>query len=393
MTNNKHTNINNLFNYHFEKGNKERPNTINSIIKLKGLEEDATTQQKDLKLHYLCLKKRYSISLDYYTAEDLIQEFASLFLFVAQELEILEDLEYLLANPNIYKQRIRFIKDGISREFYTVANPNKVRVKTREGYKYIDKDVTSIDTPIGEEGDTLKDLLSDDNSLYTSKEAHHNYFIQWFLENREDILTNKQLTTFENLKDIYQPKVGNTREDNEQRKLMLDNVNLTNDSMKKIFKNIKKRTVKKYEEEFKGVYHSVNYEKYKSLDDTLLEYIESADYPGWNTATERQRELTGIIQDYYNTSEEFELIITRGLTLDEKKEVVRGVNGITLISHKVLRKINTNVKQELANKKKVDIKANYPVFDYRENVFSGLSTIQDTNLLITPAGTITTRGN
>ncbi|MEJ4884988.1 hypothetical protein SKA26_14680 [Enterococcus faecium] len=40
-----------------------------------------------------------------------------------------------------------------------------------------------------------------------------------------------------------------------------------------------------------------------------------------------------------------------------------------------------------------DIKANYPVFDYRENVFSGLSTIQDTNLLFTPAGTITTRGN
>lgn len=40
-----------------------------------------------------------------------------------------------------------------------------------------------------------------------------------------------------------------------------------------------------------------------------------------------------------------------------------------------------------------DIKANYPVFDYRENVFSGLSTIQDTNLFITPAGTITTRGN
>ncbi|MCG2355678.1 hypothetical protein K4S27_11100 [Staphylococcus epidermidis] len=172
---------------------------------------------------------------------------------------------------------------------------------------------------------------------------------------------------------------------------MLDDANLTNDSMKKIFKNIKKRVTKKYEEEFNGVYHPVNYEKYKSLDEKLAEYVESADYPGWNTAEERQRELTGIIQDYYNISEDFELIVTKELTLEEKKEIVRGVNGITLISHKVLRKVNTNIKKVLSNKQKLDIKANYPMFDYRENVFSGLSTIQDTNLLITTSGTITTK--
>ena len=124
---------------------------------------------------FLIIKKSYSISLDYYTTEDLIQEFASLFLFVVQELEILESIDYLLENPDIYKQRIRYIKDGITREFYSVANPNKVRVKTRDGYKYIDNNVTSIDTPVGEEGDMIKDFLSDDNSLYTSKESHHNH--------------------------------------------------------------------------------------------------------------------------------------------------------------------------------------------------------------------------
>lgn len=391
MKNNKYTNINNLFNYHFEKGTKDKNNTVNSVIKLKGLDNNATVQQKDLALHFLSLKKRYSVSLDYFTTEDLIQEFASLFLFVAQELEVLEDLDYLLNNIDIYKQRIRYIKDDISREFYTVANPNKIRVKTREGYKYIDKNVTSIDTPVGEEGETLKDLLSEDNSLYTHKESHHNHFIQWFLENRATILTNKQLTTFESLKDIYEPKTSNTRVDNEQRKLMLDEANLTNDSMKKIFKNIKKRVSKKYEEEFNGVYHPVNYEKYKSLDEKLAEYVESADYPGWNTAEERQRELTGIIQDYYNISEEFELIVTKGLTLEEKKEVVRGVNGITLISHKVLRKINTNIKEILDNKQELDIKVNYPMFDYQENIFKGLSNMQSSNLVITTSGTITTR--
>ncbi|EJE33640.1 hypothetical protein HWI12_00170 [Staphylococcus epidermidis] len=174
---------------------------------------------------------------------------------------------------------------------------------------------------------------------------------------------------------------------------MLDDANLTNDSMKKIFKNIKKRAVKKYEEEFNGVYHSTNHERYKNLDEKLIEYVESADYPGWNTAVERQRELTGIIQEYYNVSEEFELIVTRGLTLEEKKEIVRGVNGITLISHKVLCKVNTNIKKELANKKKIDIKANYPVFDYREKVFSDLSKLPQSNLAITSLGTVVAKDN
>lgn len=387
--------INQLFNYHFEKDTQDKNNTVGSVIKLKGLDYGATPEQSDLAIHFKSIKKRYSVSMDYFTTEDFVQEYAGLFLFVAQELEVLEDLDYLLANPDVYKQRIRFIKDGVAREMYHVANPDKQRVYTRDGYKYIDNSATSLDTPVvqGEDATTLVNLISDENSIFKQTESHHNHFVQYFLVNREQILTNKQLSTFETLKDIYQPKAGNTKEDNTQRQLMLQDANLNNRNMKLIFKRIKDRVTDAYEKEFDGVYHSHSYIERKGLYEVMAEYIESADYPGWNTAQERQRELTGIIQDYYNVHEELEITIIKGLSLDEKKEIVRGVNGITLISHQVLRKVNNNIKEELSNHKSLMIEASYPEFKYNENPFAGLSKLPQSNLVITTSGTVTAKDN
>lgn len=387
--------INQLFNYHFEKDTQDKNNTVGSVIKLKGLDYGATPEQSDLAIHFKSIKKRYSVSMDYFTTEDFVQEYAGLFLFVAQELEVLEDLDYLLANPDVYKQRIRFIKDGIAREMYHVANPDKQRVYTRDGYKYIDNSATSLDTPVGqgEDATTLVNLISDENSIFKQTESHHNHFVQYFLDNREQILTKKQLTTFETLKDIYQPKAGNTKEDNAQRQLMLQDANLNNRNMKLIFKRIKGRVTDAYEKEFDGVYHSHSYTDRKELYEVMAEYIESADYPGWNTAQERQRELNGIIQDYYNVYEELELIITKGLSVEDKKEIVRAVKGSEMASNRVLRKINTNIKQAIKEHAPLNIEASYPSFEYQENPFAGLSQLEGNNLMFTATGNITMKDN
>ncbi|MCD8835057.1 hypothetical protein K2V58_12340 [Staphylococcus arlettae] len=174
---------------------------------------------------------------------------------------------------------------------------------------------------------------------------------------------------------------------------MLQDANLNNRNMKLIFKRIKDRVTDAYEKEFNGVYHSHSYKDRKGLYEVMAEYIESADYPGWNTAQERQRELNGIIQDYYNVYEELELTITKGLSSEEKKEIVRGVNGITLISHKVLRKVNNNIKAEISNHKPLMIEASYPEFEYNENPFAGLSKLHESNLVITTSGTVTVKDN
>lgn len=391
------TNINNLFNYHFEKDTQDKNNSINSVIKMKGLMDSPTPEQSDLAIHFKSIKKRYSVSIDYFTTEDFVQEYAGLFLFVAQELEVLEDLEYLLANPDVYKQRIRFIKDGIAREMYTVAYPDKQRVQTSDGsYKYIDNNTTSLDVPVntGDGATDLINLIGEEQSIFSNKsESTHNHFISWFLLNRSDLLTNKQLATFESLREIYKPKQGNTKQDNAIRKQMLEDANLEARSMQKQFKNIKKRVVKKYEEEFKGKWHPVNYEKNKAVDEMLAEYVESADSPRWETAQERQRELNGIIQDNYNGSEEFEIIITKGLNLEDKKEIVRAVRGSQMASNRVLRLVNTNIKEAMKERTPLNIEASYPSFEYNENPFAGLSQLEGNNLMFTATGNITVKDN
>src|SRR5699024_227576 len=321
-------------------------------------------------------------SLEFYTTEDMIQSYATAFLFASYRLKELESLEYLLDNTEVYQSRISYIKEYINHEFHEIVNPNIQKVKTRCGDKYIDNSATSLDTPVGQGEDTttLVNLISDENSIFKQTESHHNHFVQWFLDNREQILTKKQLATFETLKDIYQPKAGNTKEDNAKRQLMLQDANLNNRNMKLIFKHIKDRVTNAYEKEFDGVYHSHSYTERKGLHEVMVMYVESADFAGWNTAQERQRELTRIIQDYYNEYEELEHTITKGLSLEEKKEIVCGIKGITLISHQVLRKVNTNIKGELANHKPLMIEANIPEWTYTENIFSGLSKLPQSNL-------------
>lgn len=389
--------INQLFNYHFEKDTQDKNNTVGSIIRLKGLEYGATPEQSDLAIHFKSIKKRYSVSMDYFTTEDFVQEYAGLFLFVAQELEVLEDLNYLLANPDVYKQRIRFIKDGIAREMYTVAYPDKQRVQASDGsYKYIDNNTTSLDVPVntGDGATDLINLIGEEQSIFSNKsESTHNHFIQWFLDNREDLLTNKQLATFESLREIYTPKTGNTKKDNDIRKQMLEDVGIESRSMMKQFKNIKKRVVKKYEEEFKGKWHPVNYEKNKAVDEMLAEYVESADSPRWGTAEDRQVELNGIIQDNYNLSEEFELTITKGLSLEDKKELVRAVRGSQMASNRILRLVNNNIKQAMKERIPLNIEASYPSFEYQENPFSRLSQLEGNNLMFTATGNITVKDN
>ena len=397
MKTNTKGNINQLFSHHFEKDVNTNNNSINSVIKMKGLMDSPTPEQSDLAIHFKSIKKRYSVSMDYFTTEDFVQEYAGLFLFVAQDLEILEPLEELLANPDVYKQRIRFIKDGIAREMYTVAYPDKQRVQTSDGsYKYIDNNTTSLDVPVntGDGATDLINLIGEEQSIFSNKtESTHNHFISWFLLNRSDLLTNKQLATFESLREIYTPKTGNTKEDNAIRKQMLEDAGLEARSMQKQFKNIKKRVVEKYQEEFKGKWHPVNYEKNKAVDEMLAEYVESADSPRWETAQERQRELNGIIQDNYNVSEEFELIITKGLSLEDKKELVRAVRGSQMASHRVLRLVNTNIKQAMKERTPLNIEASYPSFEYNENPFAGLSQLEGNNLMFTATGTVTVKDN
>ena len=388
--------IEQLFNHHFEKDTQDKNNTVSSIIKLKGLMDSPTPEQSDLATHFKSIKRRFSTSLEFYTTEDMLQSYSYAFLLASYKLEELEDLDYLLANSEVYQSRISYIKECINYEFHEIANPTTQKIKTRDGDKYIDSNTTSLDVVVGDgDGATkLINLIGEEQNIFSNKsESHHNHFIQWFLANRSELLTNKQLATFESLREIYTPKSGNTKQDNAIRKQMLADAGIESRSMMKQFKNIKKRVVEKYQEEFKGKWHPVNYEKNKAVDEVLAEYVESADSPRWNTAQERQRELNGIIQEHYDNSEEFECIISKGLNLEDKKELVRAVRGSQMASNRVLRLVNNNIKEAMKERTPLNIEASYPEFEYNENPFAGLSQLEGNNLLFTATGNITVKDN
>ena len=79
MKTNTKGNINQLFSHHFEKDVNTNNNSINSVIKMKGLMDSPTPEQSDLAIHFKSIKKRYSVSMDYFTTEDFVQEYAGLF--------------------------------------------------------------------------------------------------------------------------------------------------------------------------------------------------------------------------------------------------------------------------------------------------------------------------
>src|SRR5699024_3996098 len=107
----------------------------------------------------------------------------------------------------------------------------------------------------------------------------------------------------------------------------------------------------------------------------------------------RQRELNGIIQEHYGNSEEFELTIMKGLSLEDKKELVRAVRGSEMASNRVLRLVNNNIKQAMKERTPLNIEASYPSFEYNENPFAGLSHLEGNNLMFTATGNITVKDN
>ncbi len=396
MTNNainkqKHTEE--LYNYHFEnivKKDKNNKNYKYGVIQLKGLNHDASPLQKQLAIHFKSIKKKYSMSLEYYTMEDMIQEYSVLFISACHELEILEPLEELLNSPEQYNARLSYIKSYISREFNLLANPTSIVVNTREGNKYIDVKVDSIDRLVGQDEETLtiSDCLTDENSLYTVRPAQHTHFTDWVLENKADILTNKQLGIFNQLTDIYVPLVDKTQQTLNKRNEMLKQIDMTSSKLNHMFKNINDRCIRKYEEAFDGVYHSHTTIRSEEYHEILNNYIHKANFPYYASAEERQRVLTNIVRDNYEL-EQFELLIVEGLSFEDKRNIVRSVNGKELITHKVLRMIRQNIENYLKVHQPLNVEASYPEYNYQENVFAGIGKVEAKSLSLTPSGVIT----
>lgn len=382
-------NINELYNYHFEKHYYKNRKPFGSIVRMRGLGINPTPEQADLGNHFKMIKRKYSVSMEFSTKEDFIQEYSILFIRACYQLEVLESLETLLSQPDIYKSRLSFIKSYITREFHEVANPKTLVIPTKDGRKYVDIEISSLDVVVNNEDskEALINIISEDASLYVVKDSSYNHFIEWVLDNHEKILTKKQDAVFTKLLSSYQPLVDRSTQTLEARNAMLEEVKSTNDKLKHMFRNIKSRCLKKYNEEFGGIMYSNASVKSQELHKTLNEYVTQANFKHWENAEARQMKLTKMIKNNYD-NEEFEVIIVKGLKTEEVIDIVRGVKDKQLISNKTLRKVRQNIDKYLSVYAPLIIEASYPEYEYKENLFSGVNKAPVTHLKLSASGSL-----
>ncbi|TDM04054.1 hypothetical protein [Macrococcus carouselicus] len=391
--NTNHKNIEELVEYHFEivkkpfKAGKTGEESVAGVLELKGeklLKEDRNSKDRRASLakFYLKLKKKYAFKMDY--PEDFIQVFSMLFVEACYQLDKLEALDELLADDILYNTRMKYIRDHIERYVIVEVNPHakRVMIGTDDNNKAIVKTIeieyASVNSLVqNEEGhkSELVDSLNEENQLFKSgRQATYNHFLQYFLENKEDVLTQKQLDKYDSLKNIYTPLYDNSNQSRAEKAEMYEQADISKSDFNKFKNNVKRRVTKKYEEEFgtnnKCGFNTKNRETTRSI---FEEYIRLADDTEWTSANERQVAMSRYVTQYYDSREEFEVVITANLSLDEKKEVVRAVKGKDLLSHRVIRLIKSNIVEHLEAFKDMEITPAKQIWEgYTESTYAGL---------------------
>lgn len=380
-----------LFNNHFYKQDNRanKKNFVNVELKMHGQSEE----QINIVKHFNSMVKKFKTSLEFYDRADMLNTYSTLFYMASTQLEVLEPIETLKADPEAYRARLSYIKTVVSHEFALVANPNTTIIKSGDSRYYLTPDVYSIDAPADSADDCtdeLSDALGEEANLFhvSNQKAHHNHMITWFLDNKEDILTRKQLEVYNTLSEIYKPREDNTKRSNEERAQMLEDAGISKKMLNDYFRNIKKRVTQKYEQEFNGVYHSHQSQNYMKLDEMINEYKRLADYP-YETQVDRQDALAVFLEKAYENYE-FEKIATEGLTREEKREIVGAIKDIPIerkrrISHRLLRVIKQNLTKYQSTSK---LDEKYISMKEVVNPQVNLKDLGSSNLVISPLGSI-----
>lgn len=377
--------------------------TLSTTIRVKGLailneNRNSNDKRAIFARFYLLCMKQYAFLAD--SKDDFLQTFALLFAEACDNLNELEPLNQLLADERLYNTRIKAIRQYIGHNIYAELNPDVVRMdlgRDEDGKHVVVntilkgiKEDTRVESVIDNGVDTIErgDTLTDENKLFTygnkSKLSHR---MQWFLENSEALLTKNQYKKFNLLRDIYVAKTDSSSKTDtkDRRKEMFEMADMTNEHLKSFMKSVSKRVNKKYEEEFGERANNLgfNYEYRKEIKEVfetyikLVDDIEIYDIDENDFETDirelRQIKVTSHVAENYDKYRDFELVITKGLNLEQKKEIVKAVLGKQLLSNMLIRIIKDNIVRHLEVINKIEVKpAKQTTDNYSEYALEGL---------------------
>lgn len=375
--NNMVKNIEDLYATQFYKFEKKLKNGDRvTSMRMYGDNKDAPMYQQKMFWHFKKLRSKYMGAFEGYENDDWIQLYSYAFVEACYELKNLEPIRILEDEQSLMDARLSLIRDAINRVFISEANSTDVVVNTRDGKKYIEVQLDFLGAPMddeqGDEGSSRQDYVTELDQLFSGdKVTEYNHFTNWVVNNYEDVLTKKQAQVFNELMECYAPLVDRTEETKEARKRMFEQLSISNTHLDRTFKAIKKRCVAAYNKEFGGKISPIS-EQSKKFHAMLHDYLDSADYPEWSTAEDRQEYLTKIVINNYDV-EDFEVLAILPLSTEDKKNVVRAYKGKELITHRVLRLIKNNIQKYVNENNVIDITPSEVEYNYKEDLFADVS--------------------
>lgn len=330
--------------------------------------------------HFIKFYKKYSRNWNY-------EEFISLYSVALTEAcaalgDRFPDFEEFKNDRKIQMQTMKYLKTNVEYSLWRMNNEDSIQTKNKGKNVFVHADVSSIDAIQQAYSENDNEFeLDDSNKIWGSVDEDRLYewnpFVQNFIKNKDRVMTKKQQVYYEKIKEVYVPKNAEIT-----KKEMLENIGYTQAQNAKFMQNIAKRAEEDFEQFCKK--KAINEDYRSNLHKKLNQFIETADSD--ENVRNMQMNLSRLISENYET-EDFEIIITEGLSTEEKIHIVRSVKGKHYVSNKVLYKIYDNILTYIENNEMIEVEASEAKSTYSESIL-GNQTGESTHYYINSNGSV-----
>lgn len=359
--------IESLFETHVKVAGKSKTGTVRMTgEKLNGKEKYKDDYRVYTFTYMLKMQKKYGFKLGY--GEEFIGVFAGyLSLAVAELGDRFPDFEVYKRDKEVQNKTNKYLKSHIWKSLYMAANPDKFQTRNGNQNAFIDPEGGKVESL-----DALKERsiendsyfeLDDSNRLHKIDEDDYyqfNALVSHFLNNRTRILTNKQNQFYSTMTEAYVPANHVVT-----KKQAYAEAGYTINKFNRYKGEILKRTLADFE--LYGKNESLSSDSRTKLHKVFKQYLAVIDTK-LNTHL-APLNLSVILRENYE-NEEFEIVITKGLTTEDKQNLVRTVKGKHFISNKVAYKIANNIEEHLENNPIQKVEPSEVKSTYTEGIFN-----------------------
>lgn len=364
--------IESLFETHIKVVSKSKTGCIRMTgEKLNGKEKYKDDYRVYFFTYMLSMQKKYGFKLGY--GEEFVGEFAmALSIAVAELGERFPEFSEFKNYKKTQLETMKYLKQSIKKRLYNAANPDMLQTRKGKQNVFIHSNVASLDElkERSIENETSFEL-SDENRLHKIDEDDYyqfNALVSHFLNNRTRILTNKQNQWYEAMSEAHVPTNHVVT-----KKQAYAEAGYTINQFNRYKGEILKRTLADFE--LYGKNESLTSDSRTKLYKVFKQYLAVIDTK-LNTHL-APLNLSVILRENYE-NEEFEIVVTKELTIEDKQNLVRTVKGKHFISNKVAYKIAKNIEEHLENNPIQKVEPSEVKSTYTEGIFNDKQRGSDT---------------